>query len=232
MNPIYIVIPMFVVLIVIILTTNNYNALEFLMLLFFVIIIGIIGTNYFFGIQLTTTLNNLFTAPKVNVAIVEPTEEPDPGADSGPPGPDSGPQGPPETYHIQGQFDYSTAKAVCKAYGATLATLNQVKDSFKKGGEWCDYGWSDDQMVLFPTQESSWQKYQETDNKAQCGIPGINGGYNMRPNQKLGVNCFGKKPSGTMPAVVEPTKVDDKANYWKYQNLNVTPFNYKSWSEF
>ncbi len=233
MNPIYIVIPMFVVLLGIILTTNNYSSLEFLMLLFFIIIIAIIGTNYFFGIQLTATLNDLFSSPKVNVDIVEPTES-DQSEQPGQPGEDQDQDQnkPPETYHVQGQFDYSTAKSLCKAYGATLATLKQVKDSFKKGGEWCDYGWSEDQMVLYPTQESSWQKYQETDNKAQCGIPGINGGYNMRPNQKLGVNCFGKKPSGTMPTIVEPTKVDDRATYWKNQNLNVSPFNYKSWSEF
>lgn len=233
MNPIYIVIPMFVVLLGIILSTNNYSALEFLMLLFFIIIIAIIGTNYFFGIQLTTTLNNLFTAPKVNVDIVEPEEDQESqGQDQDQNSNSNDPNRPPETYHVQGQFDYSTAKSLCKAYGATLATLSQVKDAFNKGGEWCDYGWSEDQMVLYPTQKSSWEKYQETDNKAQCGIPGINGGYNMRPNQKLGVNCFGKKPSGTMPTAVEPTKVDDRASYWKSQNLNVAPFNYKSWSEF
>jgi len=235
MNPIYIVIPMFVVLVGIILMTNNYSALEFLMFLFFVIIIAIVGANYFFGIQLTTTLNNLFTSPKVNVAIVEPTEdqtqeselESSSGSSSG-----SGSSSVPETYHIQGQFDYSIAKSVCKAYGATLATLDQVKDSFKKGGEWCDYGWSEDQMVLYPTQKSSWQKYQETDNKTRCGIPGINGGYNMRQNQKLGVNCFGKKPDGKMPEVVAPAKIDDRASYWKGQNLNISPFNYNSWSQF
>ena len=201
MNPIYIVIPLFVVLLGIILTTNNYSALEFLMLFFFIVIIAIIGTNYFFGIQLTATLNNLFSKPKVNVDIVEPTESESQTSQSGQ-------SDKPETYHIQGQFDYSTAKSVCKAYGATLATLDQVKESYQKGGEWCDYGWSDDQMVLYPTQESSWQKYQETDKK-QCGIPGINGGYNVHENQKLGVNCFGKKPIGKMPDTpVEPTKID------------------------
>lgn len=230
---------MFVVLVGIILMTNNYSALEFLMFLFFVIIIAIVGANYFFGIQLTTTLNNLFTSPKVNVAIVEPTEDQtqetvsgsSSGSSSGT-GTSSGTGSSPETYHIQGQFDYSIAKSVCKAYGATLATLDQVKDSFKKGGEWCDYGWSEDQMVLYPTQKSSWQNYQETDNKTQCGIPGINGGYNTRPNQKLGVNCFGKKPSGKMPEVVAPAKIDDRAAYWKGQNLNISPFNYNSWSQF
>jgi hypothetical protein len=234
MNPIYIVIPMFVVLVLIILMTNNYSALEFLMFLFFVIIIAIVGSNYFFGVQLTTTLNNLFTSPKVNVDIVEPTEDSDTQGQGsqGSQGQGQGQGSSPETYHIQGQFDYSIAKSVCKAYGATLATLDQVKDSFKKGGEWCDYGWSEDQMVLFPTQKSTWQKYQETDDKTRCGIPGINGGYNIRANQKLGVNCFGKKPDGKMPEVVAPAKIDDRSAYWKGQNLNISPFNYTSWSQF
>jgi hypothetical protein len=235
MNPIYIVIPMFVVLLGIILMTNNYSALEFLMLLFFIIIIAIVGSNYFFGVQLTTTLNNLFTSPKVNIDIVEPTETDD-SQTSQTSQPSQTPQSQPtpsspETYHIQGQFDYSIAKSVCKAYGATLATLDQVKDAFNKGGEWCDYGWTDDQMVLYPTQKSSWQKYQETENKEQCGIPGINGGYNKRLNQKLGVNCFGVKPPGKVPEVIAPAKIDDRASYWKGQNLNISPFNYSAWSE-
>jgi hypothetical protein len=87
-------------------------------------------------------------------------------------------------------------------------------------------------MVLYPTQKSSWDKYQETDHKEQCGIPGINGGYNVRVNQRLGVNCFGKKPDGVVPELaVEPAKVDEQAAYWQ-QNLTISPFNYTSWSEF
>ena len=219
MNPLIIVAPTLVILLGVILTSNSYSALEYLMLVFFICIIVVLGVNYFFGIQLTATLNDLLKAPKVNVDIVEPTESETNESGS-------------QTYHVKGQFDYKTSSNVCKAYGAKLATLEQVKDAYHKGGEWCEYGWSEDQMVLYPTQKSSWEKYQETDHKEQCGIPGINGGYNIRANQKLGVNCFGKKPDGVVPeTAVEPTKVDEQAAYWQ-QNLTISPFNYTSWSEF
>jgi hypothetical protein len=227
MDPLIIVAPTLVILLGVILTSNSYSALEYLMLVFFIIIITVMGFNYFFGIQLTATLNDLFNAPKVNVDIVEPTEN---GENNGENGVKE--SGYPQTYHVKGQFDYKTARSVCKAYGAKLATLDQVKEAHHKGGEWCGYGWSEDQMVLYPTQKSSWDKYQETDHKEQCGIPGINGGYNVRDNQKLGVNCFGKKPDGVVPELaVEPTKVDQQAAYWQ-QNLTISPFNYTSWSEF
>ena len=231
MNPLFIVAPLLVVFLAIILTTNNYSALEYIMLLFFVAVIAIIGTNYFFGIQLTTTLSDLFNKPSVNIDIVEPesdTDEPQPQTDTEP---DKKVSFYPQTYHIKGRFNYNTAKSVCKAYGAKLATLENIKNAYNRGGEWCDYGWSDDQMVLYPTQESSWKKYQETDHKEQCGIPGVNGGYNMNPNQKLGANCFGKKPDGVVPEVpVQPAKVDAQAAYWQQQNLTISPFNYTSWN--
>jgi hypothetical protein len=217
MNPLYIVAPTLVILLGVILTSNSYSSLEYLMLAFFVCVIALLGSNYFFGVQLTATLNDVFNAPKVNVDVVEPTES-DTGGN--------------QTFHVKGQFDYKTSRAVCKAYGATLATLDQVKEAHHRGGEWCEYGWSEDQMVLYPTQKSSWEKYQKTDHKEQCGIPGINGGYNVRANQKLGVNCFGKKPDGVVPEVaVEPAKVEQQANYW-LQNLTISPFNYTTWSEF
>jgi len=222
MNPLFIVAPALVIWVIVILTSNSYNALEYIMLLFFVMIIVLLGANYFFGIQLTATLNDLFHKPQVDVAIVE-TESNESNESH---------TGRPQTYHIHGQFDYPTSKAVCKAYGAKLANLDQVKDAYKHGGEWCEYGWSDDQMVLYPTQKQSWEKYQDTEQPHQCGIPGINGGYNVRPNQKLGVNCFGKKPDGVVPDTpVEPSKIDEQAAYWQ-QNLTISPFNYTSWSEF
>jgi len=222
MNPIYIVIPIFLVILGIIFTTNTYSAMEFLILLCFIIIIVIVGMNYFFGIQLTATLNDLFSQPKVEVDIVEPTEDASSTTSTYKP----------QTYHVQGQFDYANAKSVCKAYGGKLASIDQLKEAYDKGADWCDYGWSDDKMSLYPTQESSWQKYQETDDKTRCGIPGINGGYNSRLFQKLGANCFGAKPNGKMPVNPIPAaKVDERSLYWQNQNLTIAPFNYNSWSE-
>lgn len=216
MNPVYIIIPIFIGVLAIIFTMNQYSALEFLILLFFIIIIVLVGINYFLGIQLTTTLNNLFSKPEVDIAIVEPSESTE----------SESKMYKPQTFHVNGQFDYSTAKAVCKSYNGKLATLEDVKGSYDNGAEWCDYGWSDKGMILYPTQEKSWQNYQQTENKEQCGIPGINGGYNNRMHQKLGVNCFGKKPDGKVP---ESTPV--QSSTWKNPNLSVSPFNYTQWSE-
>ena len=221
MNPLYIVVPILAIFTLVILTTNNYSATEYIMLMFFIGGIALVGANYFFGVQLTTTLTDLFHKPQINVDIVDPVESEVEDV-----------SGRSQTYHVDGRFDYPTSRAVCKSYGAKLATLDQIKESYDRGGEWCEYGWSEDQMVLYPTQKDSWQKYQETDEPTQCGIPGINGGYNIRPDQKLGVNCFGKKPDGVVPEMpVQPEKVDEQAEYWR-QNLTISPFNYTSWSEF
>ena len=128
------------------------------------------------------------------------------------------------------------AKALCKAYNGKLANIQQVTDAYDKGAEWCDYGWSTDHMVLFPTQYKTWKSYQELGKKEQCGRPGVNGGYNHNILQKLGVNCFGQKPdlNGPMPTRTIPHDVVDKrVEYWqsKLKSLTIDPFNYENWSE-
>jgi hypothetical protein len=225
MNPLYVVLPMFILLIMMILTMNQYTALEWLFFLCFLIIIAIIGTNYFLGIQLTTVLKNLFTKPEIDTVILEPQESDDSKPSNSKPS-NSKPRSYPETYHVKGEYDYSKAKAVCKAYNGQLATLDQIKKAFQKGAEWCDYGWTEDSMVLYPTQEESWKEYQNTDDPQQCGIPGINGGYNTHVNQRLGVNCYGVKPPGTMPIYPSPVTITKTT-----PNLPVSPFNYKKWFE-
>jgi hypothetical protein len=242
MNPMYVVIPMFLFLIIIILTMNQYSALEWLFFLCFLVIIAVIGTNYFLGIQLTTVMKNLFTKPEINTTIVKEEAKPPPPPPPPPEDSDNEDSYPnknnstksitsktkttPETYHIRGQYDYSKAAAVCKAYNGQLATLDQIKKAFQKGAEWCDYGWSEDSMVLYPTQENSWKEYQNTNDPQQCGIPGVNGGYNNHVNQRLGVNCFGVKPPGTMPIYPSPVTITKTS-----PNLPVSPFNYKKWFE-
>jgi hypothetical protein len=130
-----------------------------------------------------------------------------------------------EVFHVQGQFDYSMARAVCKSYGAQLATYDQIKRSHDKGAEWCEYGWSEDSMVLYPTQYKSWEKFKESEEPQRCGIPGINGGYNNDTSQQLGVNCYGKKPKGKITPFSFP-KVKPRPT----PEYDVSPFNYSSWN--
>lgn len=144
-------------------------------------------------------------------------------------------------------YVYEDAKALCKAYGARLATYNEVEDSYSHGGEWCNYGWSDGQMILFPTQQKSYDHLQKIKgHENDCGRPGVNGGYIANPKLKFGVNCYGKKPKmseteeelmATQPAYPR-TKADieleEKVKYWKEQlsSVLVSPFNHKTWSRY
>ena len=147
-------------------------------------------------------------------------------------------------------YTYDDAQAICSAYDAKMASYDQVEDSYNNGGEWCNYGWSDGQMALFPTQKNTWDTLQKTDNhKNDCGRPGINGGYISNPYMKFGVNCYGKKPkasaaelarmaantSKSYPKTVADQVVDAKVKYWKEnasKMLNLNSHNKDKWSEY
>lgn len=241
MDPLYIIIPFVIVMVILLFVYNQYSLLEILLFIFFLSVIAIIGTQYFFGINLTATLQNLFTKPEIDISIVQPdnkqssTTTPDTTTDSTTDNVnllDTKNQ----TFHVQGQFDYMNAKAVCKAYGGKLANIKQVTDAYERGAEWCNYGWSDDHMALFPTQYKTWQSYQELGRKELCGRPGVNGGYNNNLFQQLGANCFGKKPKLNGPMPTQPIPhgiVDKRVEYWqnKLPSLTVSPFNYNAWSQ-
>ena len=154
-----------------------------------------------------------------------------------------------EVFNISNNiYTYDDAKAVCKVYGAKLATYDQLEDAYSKGAEWCNYGWSDGQMAYFPTQKSTWSKLQKDEKrKNNCGRPGINGGYMGNPNLKFGVNCFGKKPQPTpadlnrmkaeeiTPKTPEDIALDKKLEYWKKNAdklLQVNSYNKTKWSEY
>jgi hypothetical protein len=147
-------------------------------------------------------------------------------------------------------YTYDDAQAICSVYDSTLATYDQVEDAYNNGGEWCNYGWSEGQMILFPTQKATWDKLQKTDkNKNDCGRPGVNGGVIENPYMKFGVNCYGIKPkpkdgdlermnanqNKTYPKTVEEKVLDAKLQYWKKhanELLKLNSYNYKTWSEY
>ncbi len=147
-------------------------------------------------------------------------------------------------------YTYDDAQAVCSVYGAQLATYEQIEDSYKNGGEWCNYGWSENQMAFFPTQKSTWDKLQKHEKtKNSCGRPGINGGYMANPKLKFGVNCFGKKPKATdddlarmkaqgnitYPKSNAEIALEKKVQFWKEHAdklLRVNSYNHKQWSEY
>jgi hypothetical protein len=138
-------------------------------------------------------------------------------------------------------FTYDDAEAVCRAYGSELATYEQVVDAYKKGANWCNYGWTKGQLALYPIQASFWQKYQDSDPEEaeSCGMPGINGGYFENKNMQFGVNCYGTKrvPKGSeqMKSAYVSDKereIREKVNMFKRQlkNWKLMPFNEDKWS--
>jgi len=154
-----------------------------------------------------------------------------------------------EVFNISNNlYTYEDAQSVCSVYGARLANYNEMEDAYNKGGEWCNYGWSDGQMAFFPTQKATWDKLQaDPRNKNKCGRPGVNGGYIANPYTRFGVNCFGKRPTPKdvdiekMKVGVLPAKTPDeiaanrKVEFWKANQdklLQINSFNKTNWSEF
>lgn len=153
----------------------------------------------------------------------------------------------PEVFNIgENVYDYEDAKAVCKAYGSRLATYKEVEDAYQNGGEWCNYGWSEDQMILFPTQQETWDHLQKIEgHKNDCGRPGVNGGYIDNPNIKYGVNCYGVRPAMSSteqqlmssipkyPKTKKDIEEENRVEYWKSKKneILVSPFNHNNWSK-
>jgi hypothetical protein len=95
------------------------------------------------------------------------------------------------------KYTYTDAEPLCKAFGAELATYDQVKEAWDGGADWCNYGWVKGQAAVYPTQQTTYNKLQAgpEDQRMACGVPGVNGGYFDNPELRFGVNCYGTKPS-------------------------------------
>jgi hypothetical protein len=144
-------------------------------------------------------------------------------------------------------FEYDDAGAVCEAYGAKLASYSEIETAYNAGAGWCNYGWSEGQMALFPTQKKTFDKLQSVSgHEHDCGRPGINGGYMANPKLKFGVNCYGVKPPMTseekmlmntrpiVPKTEAEQEADKKSAYWKknISKLLVSPFSRTNWSRY
>ena len=156
-----------------------------------------------------------------------------------------------QVFHVPNNiYTYNDAKAVCKAYGSRLATYGEIENAYKRGAEWCGFGWSADQMALYPTQMETWKKLQKRKgHKHDCGRPGINGGFVAYKKAPFGVNCYGIKPKAeqsdldmmnankdkVLPKSRHQMQTDRKMEFWKENSdklLTVNSFNRDSWSRF
>lgn len=204
-----------------------------------VVLIFVNALQYFFSINVTAYVQGLFS-PKTTVDIVvdQSAYQPSPVPEI---------KFKKQVFNIPGNYySYDNAKALCTAYGAELATYEQIEKAYNNGAEWCNYGWSANQLALFPTQKKTYDKLQTIQgHENDCGRPGINGGYIANPNVKFGVNCYGNKPkitsdeeelmkkSSPYPQSAEDIAFQKKVDQMK-NNLDqilVSPFNHNSWGE-
>jgi len=156
-----------------------------------------------------------------------------------------------EVFNISNNlYTYEEARTVCVAMDGRLATYDEVEDAYNNGAEWCNYGWSEGQMALFPTQKKTWSKLQKIDGKQHsCGRPGVNGGHVENKMLRFGVNCFGIKPKpkeddiqrmeskkvSITPKTEADTLNDKKIKFWKEHAdkiLLLNSFNHDKWSEY
>lgn len=159
-----------------------------------------------------------------------------------------------EVFNIdRNDFTYDDAALVCYAYDAQLATHDQLIDAHKKGAHWCNYGWSANQMALYPVQRKIWEKLQqgELNEKTKCQEPnknGLVGGVFDKKDLKFGVNCYGYRPKPDADKIIyngnrEESIYNDLSNENKQKltklksqkesgKLSVRPYNNKYWSNY
>ena len=232
--------------------TTNLFLIMFVAILLIIAIMG--GIRYFFGTSIYASVNNLFASdPEIDIVIdhktvPEPDGDDEQTDDEEDPSRSTGTIPQEQVFNIPGNYyGYETAKNMCTAYGARLASYDEVEDAYENGGEWCNYGWSDGQMALFPTQKGTYDKLQKIPgHENDCGRPGINGGYMANPHVKYGINCYGVKPpiddderflmenSSPYPKTKRDEAREKEVEILKKSlgNVLVSPYNRDNWSRY
>ena len=221
---------------------NSSNTMVTVIVAILVVLIIVNAFQYFFSINVKAYIEDLFTPnAKIDIVVDQSTSQPQPTTV-------------PEikfkkqVFNIPGNYyTYENAKAVCQAYDANLASYDQIEKAYGNGAEWCNYGWSDNQLALFPTQKKTYDRLQTIPgHENDCGRTGVNGGYIANPKIKFGVNCYGYKPKITeeedelmktstpYPETAKDIAFQKQVDFWKNKvdEILVSPFNNNSWSSF
>ncbi len=226
--------------------TNNLFYLLFIIILVILIIAG--GIRYLFRTSIYTNINSDGTTKEFDIIVDHKTAETnEPTPTPTPVVPSQNMTGD-QVFNIPGQyFGYEKAQSLCKAYGARLATYSEIESAYENGAEWCNYGWSDGQMALYPTQQKTFDELQKIPgHERDCGRPGVNGGYMANHKLQFGVNCYGKKPAidaeeqylmentPPYPITKKDIKEEEEVNFLKkhIDELLVSPFNNTQWSRY
>lgn len=209
--------------------------IELILWAVFLFLIFVNALQYFFEIDFRASIKDLFgNDPKIDITVL-----PKKGFAQA--------QQQSEVFHIGDNiYTYNEAKILCSAHEGELASYEQIEDAYNKGAEWCSYGWSKDQMALFPTQKETYNQLKKSPNsKNNCGRPGINGGYIKNKNIKYGVNCYAKKGGASdterslmkmqqLPSDLPATQENKKLDFYR-KNINKIvkkPFSSDKWSSF
>ena len=218
-------------------SNSGSNIMGIIIVAILIILIIANAFQYFFSINITAYIQGLFE-PKTEVDIVvdQSTYEPSPVPEI---------KFKKQVFNIPGNYyNYENAKALCKAYGADLASYDQIEKAYNNGAEWCNYGWSANQLALFPTQKKTYNTLQTIPgHENDCGRPGINGGFIDNPRVRFGVNCYGNKPKITSeeeelmktttpyPETAKDKVFQKRVDFWKNKvdEILVAPFNYNTW---
>ena len=171
------------------------------------------------GVENTKAINNAEPAKIVNNNVQKQSSEP-------------------EVFHVRDNiFRKDQAEAVCKAFDSKLASQSQLEEAYKKGADWCSYGWSKNGLALYPTQSETFKKLQQIPGRQEeCGVPGVNGGFFENKNLLFGVNCYGPKPvmkkGQTLgkDELLTPTDLESIKIQATKDTLEISPFSYSLWS--
>jgi len=138
-------------------------------------------------------------------------------------------------------YRFSEAEPLCRAFGAELASYDQVKHAYKAGADWCNYGWVKGQLAVYPTQKDTYEKLQKgpESERMSCGLPGVNGGYFPNEDQRFGVNCYGERPAESaldqrlQKAEHSDIAFDREVNHFKAEldSIGVNPWAGNRWSK-
>ena len=257
-NPIILVVFILVILVYYILfafigKSNNNNSessggfvlFEGLLWGIFILLIFVNGIYYFYNINIITEFNSIFSnEPEI---VIEKTIDLSNNKEikNSENSKNKNSENKNEVYHIPGNiFTYHDAKAVCNAFDGELATYDQLNKSLETGSNWCSYGWTKDQLGLYPTSQNHFKKMQKREgHEYDCGLPGINGGYVSNPHTRLGANCYGLKPKKSKleseyldnqqlyPKSQKELLFEERVKYWKNRigNILINPFNNNNW---
>ena len=231
--------------------SESYPLLYFIHNVLWILLVFIILLNtssYFFNIDIINEINNFFTNKNQQDIDIEFAFEKEKEKDISLNVVDTSSNiVNKEVFHIPGnKFTYHDAKAICKAFDSEIATYEQLKNAQQNGASWCSYGWTEDQLALYPTNENDWNKLQnKSDNRYDCGLPGINGGHIKNTHIKMGANCYGIKPEKSKlekdlelnknnPLYAKTYKeyiFDKRTNEWKDKlgNIVIKGFNNETW---